>query len=1616
MSATRSGHNVEIVTALEQSKSELLTKLCSFADSKGSSAPEGVDLPGMLKAFYRHVAPEDLLERDAADLYGAVMAQFRLATERPQGKANVRVFTPSVSVNGWSAGGHTVVEVVTDDMPFLVDSVSMALSESEHDLHLVIHPQFVVRRDVGGQLHEILDDQADTDAHDVVRESWMHLEIARVPDEELTEIHDQLAKVLIDVRDAVEDWQRMHDQVDRVIEDLEENPPPLAKEEVEQGKALLRWLGDNHFTFLGYREYVLEARDDDETLVAVPGTGFGILRADPHAARVLPEAVATRARDKELLVLAKANSRATVHRPVFLDYVGVKKFGPDGEVTGERRFLGLFSSAAYTESVRRIPVLREKATKVIDIVGLDPNSHAGKALMDVLETYPRDELFQTPVADLVPIASQVMYTRERRQLKLFIRRDIYGRFLSCLVYLPRDRYNTTVRERIATILKQQLGGEHVEYTAHVGESFAARLHFVVRPAKGEQIAEPDIPDLERRCAEAARSWKDDFTNAVITTYGEEQGSRLVRLYSNCFPEAYKEDYQPQTGAVDLGRLEEIQGEEGLALSLYEDVEAVPGQARLKVYRIGPPLSLSQVLPILSTTGVEVVDERPYQLEGLDRESYIYDFGLRYQHAMPDRARELFQDTVAAVWNGRNESDGFNALVLAAGLTWRQATVLRAYAKYMRQGGTPFAQDYIEGALRNNVEITRYLVQLFEARFDPGRRDRNGGDIPADSESRLAKCADLEERIVRALDAVSSLDHDRILRSYLTDIRATLRTSYFATDSEGQPLDRLSLKVDPSSIPELPEPRPKFEIFVYSPRVEGVHLRFGSVARGGLRWSDRRDDFRTEILGLVKAQMVKNTVIVPVGAKGGFFAKQLPDASDRDAWMAEGVASYTTFISGLLDVTDNLVEGPEGREVVPPRDVVRHDADDPYLVVAADKGTATFSDIANQISADYGFWLGDAFASGGSVGYDHKAMGITARGAWVSVRRHFREMGVDCQNEDFTAVGVGDMSGDVFGNGMLCSEHIRLVAAFDHRHIFLDPTPDAAVSYAERKRLFDLPRSSWQDYDTSLISEGGGVFPRSAKSIQIPAQVREALGIEDQRMTPAELMKAILLAPVDLLWNGGIGTYVKAQTETHAEAGDKANDAIRVNGRELRVKCVGEGGNLGLTQRGRIEYAARGGRINTDFIDNSAGVDTSDYEVNIKILLDRVVADGDLTRKQRNELLASMTDEVADLVLVDNYDQNLAIANAVSLAPDLLHVHEDWMRTLERRGVLNRELEDLPSRREVTRLKERKEGLTAPELSVLMSWTKIVLEEELLDSDLPEDPFFRSQLFSYFPAKMRQGYRAQMEDHQLRREIVVTQVVNQLVNNAGITYAHRLAGETSAGSADLARANFVAREIFGAHRLQHQIASFDNQIDATVQTDMRLETRTLVERASRWMLNSRRFTEDTEAVVDAFEVVVEKVMAELPSLMVGRELAAFESRRDALVAKGVPEDLAVRVAVCPPAYMILGVVETAARDDRDPTEVARKHFEVGEQLGLPLLVSRILALPRTDRWQTMARAALRDDLHAVHAQITAQALDGREPDEKQVQAAVATLDEICADDDADLARVSVALRVVRSLLG
>lgn len=1623
----------------EQAKAELVEKAVRVARAgKGTGGPPPERVDELLRAYYRHVAPEDLAERSEMDVYGAFAAHWKLAQERPQGTANVRVATPTLADHGWAAAGHSVVEVVVDDMPFLVDSLTMELSRQLRDVHVVIHPNFDVVRDITGVLQSVspvADGSLEPEAG-AVRESWMHVEVDRVPDgEDLDAVVDDIQRVLRDVREAVEDWAKMHAQVREVVAGLRSDPPPLDAEELRQAGEFLEWLAEEHFTFLGYKEYKLERRGDDDYLRAVPGTGLGILRADQEMSESfgrLPEAVKAKAREKTLLVLAKANSRATVHRPAYLDYVGVKTFDANGEVDGERRFLGLLASAAYTESLFRIPLVREKAKEVLKRSGFDPRSHAGKALMDTLETYPRDELLHTPVDELAPMTEAAMNARERRAVRVFIRRDTYGRYVSVLVYLPRDRYNTGVRERFERILQDQLHGESIEFTVRINESTTARVHFVVHLPKAlldsGEVPEVDTAELERRLTDASRSWRDDFTQAVIAEYGEEVGTILGRRYADSFPEAYKEDFPARTASVDLGRLEGIQvdpddpaGGSGIDLSLYERLDAGPGEARLKVYRIGEPLSLSQVLPMLSSMGVEVVDERPYELEGLERRSMIYEFGLRYGRHLPSGSRELFQDALHAVWDGYNEIDGFNGLVLGAGLTWRQATVLRAYAKYMRQGNSPFAQDYIEDALRGNVDITRLLVQLFEARFDPKTHD------PAREEQ-------VQQKVLAALDDVASLDHDRILRSYLTHIKATLRTNYFQTDRETGGVHRyLSLKLEPNAIPELPQPRPKFEIFVYSPRVEGSHLRFGPVARGGLRWSDRRDDFRTEVLGLVKAQMVKNTVIVPVGAKGAFFCKQLPDPGDREAWLAEGVASYKTFISGLLDITDNLVDG----ETVPPQGVVRHDGDDSYLVVAADKGTATFSDIANGVAQDYGFWLGDAFASGGSVGYDHKAMGITARGAWVSVQRHFRERGIDCQTEEFTAVGIGDMSGDVFGNGLLCSETTRLVAAFDHRDVFLDPTPDAAASYAERQRLFDLPRSSWQDYDKSLISEGGGVYSRSLKRIPLNDAVRTALGIKGdvEAMTPAELMKAILQAPVDLLWNGGIGTYVKAESESHADVGDKANDAIRVNGEQVRARCIGEGGNLGLTQAGRVEYVLYGGepdvggRANTDFIDNSAGVDTSDHEVNIKILLDRVVKDGDLTSKQRNTLLAEMTDEVADLVLRDNYEQNLALANAVAHAPSLLHVHEDFMRRLEQHGTLDREIEGLPSRRVVRRRLDRGQGLTPPELAVLMAWTKIVLADELLRGDLPDDPYLDQDLVAYFPSQMRERFRAQIEAHPLRREIIVTQVVNDLVNGAGMTYWPRLAEETSASAADLTRANFVAREIYGSLPFRQELASYDNRLPAGVQTRMRIQMRTLVERASRWLVTHRRGPLDSQATVDMFAGPVQAAMAQLPELIGGRELAAYQERLSAYVDRGVPEDLARRVAVLEPAYVLLGVVEVAEQLDLPTEEVARVHFALGERLGLPVLLQRIVGLPREDKWQTMARAAIRDDLHGVHTALTAQVLRSTSSEESAaariaawedgdadlVASAASTLEQICSEEAADLARVSVGLRVVRGLL-
>ncbi|WP_436775427.1 NAD-glutamate dehydrogenase [Yinghuangia sp. YIM S09857] len=1616
---------------LDEAKANLLARAAEKARQAssqhgGGDGPGHIDLDVLLRRYYRHTAPDDLVERDPVDVYGAAISHCRLAASRPQGTAKVRVYTPTVEENGWSSG-HTVIEIVTDDMSFLVDSVTNELSRQDRAIHVVIHPQLVVRRDITGNLTEILDtSDASVVPDDAVVESWMHVEIDRESDrEDIRAIESGLKQVMDDVREAVEDWTKMRETAMRLADELADEPPALPSEEIGEAWELLRWLAEDHFTFLGYREYDLVVEDGEDNLRAVPGTGLGLLRPDQDLSnafsRLSPEARA-KAREKKLLILTKANSRSTVHRPSYLDYIGVKKFDADGNVVGERRFLGLFGSSIYTESVTRIPVVRRKVQQVLEMAGFPPASHDGRDLLQILETYPRDDLFQIQVPELYDIGISVLYLQERRRLRLFLRKDEYGRFHSALVYLPRDRYTTEIRLKMQDILLRELGGSVIDYTARNTESVLARLHFTVRVPRGSTLGDPDVEHIERLLSAATRSWADDFAEALVAECGEEPAAELSRAYANAFNEGYKADFTPRTAVADLRRIEALDpGDTGadFTLNLYQPIGALPGERRFKIYRTGGPLSLSDVLPILQRMGIEVVDERPYELRRSDgRIAWVYDFGLRHDPTLEagDDVKLLFQEAFAAVWTGKAESDGFNALVLRAGLTWRQAMVLRAYAKYMRQAGSTFSQDYIEDALVGNVHIARLLVNLFEARFSPGHQA--AGTELVDG---------MVEELEGALDQVASLDEDRILRSFVSMVGATLRTNFFQRRSDGEAHDYISLKFDPHRIPDLPAPRPKFEIYVYSPRVEGVHLRFGAVARGGLRWSDRREDFRTEVLGLVKAQMVKNTVIVPVGAKGGFVCKHLPDPqANREAWLAEGVACYRTFISGLLDITDNLVAGA----VVPPTDVVRHDGDDTYLVVAADKGTATFSDIANEVAGAYGFWLGDAFASGGSAGYDHKGMGITARGAWESVKRHFRELGHDTQTEDFTVVGIGDMSGDVFGNGMLLSEHIRLVAAFDHRHIFLDPEPDAAVSYAERRRLFDLPRSSWADYNPDLISAGGGVFPRTAKSVQITKQVRERLGLADSvtRLAPSELMKAILQAPVDLFWNGGIGTYIKAASESNADVGDKSNDAIRVDGGALRVKVVGEGGNLGCTQLGRVEFALAGGRINTDAIDNSAGVDTSDHEVNIKILLNQVVSAGDMTGKQRNTLLAEMTDEVGRLVLENNYDQNYALANAVAQAPQLLHVHMRYLRKMVRDGQLDRDIEFLPSDRQLRDRQQAGGGLTQPELAVLLAYTKIVLAQELLASDLPDEDYLRGELHRYFPTALQERFGAQVDAHALRREIITTRVVNDLVNLAGISFMFRMREESGASADEVARAHLAARQIFGADDVLDRIKALDNKIPASVQTRMRLHIRRLVERSTRWMLSNRREI-DIAAQIAFFSEGVADVAAHLPKLLRGSDLEWMDGLYQQFTEAGVPHELATVVAGFSSAYAALDIVEVSRDSGHGVIEVAEVYFDLVDRLPIAMMLDRIIELPRDDRWKSMARASLREDLYAAQAGLTFDVLSSGGPEDTPelrfkaweernasvINRARTTLEELQEAETYDLATLSVAMRVIRTLL-
>jgi glutamate dehydrogenase len=1552
--------------------------------------------------FLRRVSESDL-EQQGPEPWAALIGNtFQGISNRKPGQLRINVFNPDEQTHGWTTS-HTVVEVYNDDMPFLVDSTTLSISEESLSIHQIVHPVFRVVRNAAGTLTAL--STLAEDLGDGQPESVMHFQIDRLADEAARiALAEKIEGSLTDVLRAVRDWKPMLSKFDEARAELEGAVTPYDPEQIEETIEFLEWLEDNHFTLLGYREYRVDA---NQFLVIVPGSGLGILTEGEldsvHAPTSLLSPDATQIAATGPLIITKTNARSTVHRSGHMDYIGVMLFDSKGRVVGERRFLGLYTSSAYNRRPWNIPFMRRKVESVMSDSGFSYESHGGKALLHIMETLSRDELFQCSRQQLYDLVIDIYDLQERQSTRLFMRQDRFGRFFSCLVYIPRERYNTETREKVQGILKRALRGQQIDFTVQVSDSTLARLCVIVRVDPTQQV-EYDVAEIERRLVEAVRSWHDKLREVLIDKHGEDLGNRWSCIFANSFPAAYVEDVTPWVAAFDVENAAKLKHENDLGMSLYRPRRRHVGLFRLKVFRYGSTIPLSDVLPMLENMGLRIVSERPYKLTLEDGSArWIQDFDMQLAWGGDldlDRVRDDFQQAFHKVVSGDLENDGFNRLVLTAGLNWRQVSLLRAYCKYLLQTGLPFSQAYMESTLCNQPGICRLLVELFMASFDPDRDGRGGeqqkthcrllgaamqSDLQLLDDSQMSEVVDrlvtacgssrkahvkaCVRTLEMALERVNSLDEDRILRAFLGTLTATLRTNFFQTDDDDRPHPYISFKLASDQVPELPKPRPWREIFVYSPRVEGVHLRGGSVARGGLRWSDRREDFRTEVLGLMKAQMVKNTMIVPVGAKGGFVVKQSPEGGDRDAVMAEVVSCYRDFIHGLLDITDNLGED----QVVKPERVLRRDKDDPYLVVAADKGTASFSDIANSVSVEHGFWLGDAFASGGSVGYDHKKMGITAKGAWESVKRHFREMGVDCQAENFSVVGIGDMGGDVFGNGMLLSRHIQLKAAFNHIHIFLDPDPDPAASFIERERLFNLPRSAWTDYDPALISEGGGVFSRHDKQIPLSPQVREWLGIKSESLPPNELIRRLLMAPVDLLWNGGIGTYAKSSQETHADVGDRANDGLRVDGRELCCKIVGEGGNLGFTQLGRVEFALRGGRVNTDFIDNSAGVDCSDHEVNIKILLNQATAAGRLDSEQRNLLLAEMTEEVAALVLRNNYLQNLALSAMQSLTVARLGSKSHFIDVLEAAGVMDRELEFLPGAEELAERRSQDIGLARPELAVLLSYSKIMLNQELLKSDVPEDPYLSLELERYFPVSLRQRFGDLMAGHRLRREIISTAVTNSMVNRMGATFALRMHEDTGAKSAEIARAYTAAREILGVRDWWTAIEETDNRVPSEQQIKAQLMIWNLLRHVTRWILTHHRSHLDIAALVDRYQAGAQELITLVPRVAtasMGKRIAQIQRQ---LERAGFDAEFSVEVAGVRALSPALDVIDVARQCDRPVAEVAAVYFQLDKTLKLSWLMEQIEILAVEGQWHAHARGGLRDELFRQHRTLTAKVM-------------------------------------------
>jgi glutamate dehydrogenase len=1555
--------------------------------------------------FYAKIPSSELLQLEKKQAALLAMSAYEFFSVRKMAAPKLRIFTPNKKEYGYDAK-HVVIEVINNDMPFLVDSLTAELARHGLIIRETIHPIFKVQRDKNGSLMALGDSEK-------FAESFIHFEISALPENiPAQKLQSDVLWVLDHIRAVVSDWLPITQKIDENILHLQSICGAFDKQEVAEVEDFLRWLAARNFVFMGYAEYDFFDAAGKEKLSVVSGSKLGVLKIEdeiaPRGLESLPPELRHFLLVPQWIEITKSNRRSQVHRPVLMDYIGIKRFDTKGKVIGEARFLGLFTSNVYYQSSEHIPLVRRKVARILERSDFDPASHDGKALKAILEFLPRDEIFQMSDDDLFETSMGILALEAKPRVRIFVRKDAFERFVSAMIFVPRERFSTDLRHQIQKIVEKAFNGSTSSFSTQITEAPLARLHLTVKTTPRE-IPNVDMAKIEHDIAKRAYLWGDLLFDALTQRHGAVKAESTHYTFASAFPQSYINRYDSAAAVHDIDKIEQAQKSKSLSLELFQLKEEDAGFVHLKIYNPNEEIALSDILPMLENAGFKAIEEHPFIVTPYNDSSPVWIRDIKLKIA-GDKSIDIapvksqIEEMLLHVWRANVENDRLNALVLKAGLSWSEVQLLRAYSKYLRQIGFSYSQSAIEQAMNQHAPISRLIAELFLTRFLPDLKDRSG------------KQKVLQEKIESQLMQVSNVAEDRILRRFVDVVMATLRTNYFQTSSDGNAKSVLSFKFDCKQVPELPLPKPFAEIFVYSTRVEGIHLRGGKVARGGLRWSDRHEDFRTEVLGLMKAQMVKNSVIVPVGSKGGFVVKRPPASGAREAVMEEGISCYTMYLQGLLDITDNIISG----KVVPPVRVVRHDEDDPYLVVAADKGTATFSDIANGVSKQYGFWLGDAFASGGSVGYDHKKMAITARGGWVSVERHFAEMGVDISKEHFTVAGIGDMAGDVFGNGMLLSKHIKLLAAFNHQHIFIDPAPDAPASFKERGRLFDLPRSSWKDYNEKIISSGGGIYERSAKSITLSKEAQQILGVSKATLSPDEVIRAILLAPVDLLWNGGIGTYVKAIDEVHEQVGDRANNSVRVNGQELRCKVVGEGGNLGFTQKGRIEYARSGGRINTDAIDNSAGVDCSDHEVNIKIALSHVVSKGDLTLGKRDKLLTSMTEDVAALVLKDNILQTQAITIAHQQGVALLESQARLIHTLERSGALDRAIEFLPTDKQISDLKTAGKGLTRPEIAVLLAYSKMVLYKELLDSTLPDEPYFTADLMRYFPKAMQQHYAAAIEKHPLKREIIATVVTNSMVNRAGMNFFFAIAEDMGVGARDIAASYTLARDAFGLRAMWKDIESAAD-ISTQTKVEMYVELGEFLERMSTWLLRHLPLPLDINMAVSEIAPGIAELEAQGLALHSHTTRKAYDKIFNTLRQKSVPMKLAEKIANLEMMSSAFDIIAVAHKTGQSVASVGKVYFEIGANLRLGWLRLCATRIATHSHWERLATQSLIGDFYDEQRRLTMVVLEGSKTldswhkhNGEELKRYNQFIADLKSNEFSDIPRLMVALRHVRSL--